>query len=139
MTYNLKLLSLSMAMAALFSLTACGKGQHQQDGHMDDNGDHAMMDQDKSDMQEGMMPASGTIIKIFAGADRVKIKHEEIPQANMAAMTMSFQTGGDVDLSEFSENDEVYFMLKKGRDGSFRIMKMCPQTDGNDCMADMGH
>ena len=118
------------------ALVSCGNGDHS--GHMMD---HDMADKKmddgamQSEMKDGMVPVNGVVKKVFAGAGRVKIKHEPVPAMKMGAMTMSFQTAGDIDLSEFSENDDVEFMLKKGRDGSFRIMSICKKENADtSCM-----
>ena len=56
----------------------------------------------------------------------------------MGAMTMGFDIMGDVDLSSFSEGDAVAFMVKKGRDNSYRITTICnTSTDGDDCLESM--
>ena len=131
---------------ASLSLTACGQsheghGNHSKDGaEMADHSGHDMKDHDMTGDPDAMIPVNGKVVQVFADAGRIKIDHEEIPAINMAAMTMSFQAGGDVDLARFSEEDGVHFMLKKGRDGSFRIMQMC-KTDGSDdaCMDGMQH
>ena len=53
----------------------------------------------------------------------------------MGAMTMGFGIMGGVDLSRFSEGDEVEFMVKQGRDASYRIMAICKKnTDGANCL-----
>jgi len=48
---------------------------------------------------------------------------------------MGFDIMGDVDLSGLAEGDEVAFMVKQGRDGSYRIMAICnTATDGANCL-----
>ncbi len=136
---------IAISVLGSLSLAACGQSH---DGHGDhkmagEAGDHEMSDHsghDTSGVGDAMIPVAGKVVQVFADAGRIKIDHEEIPAINMTAMTMSFQTGGDVDLARFSEEDGVHFMLKKGRDGSFRIMQMC-KTDGSDaeCMSNMKH
>lgn len=135
-----------VAVLGLASLAACGQshdghGNHDKDNpEMADHSGHDMKDHDMKTAPDAMIPVNGKVVQVFADAGRIKIDHEEIPAINMAAMTMSFQAGGDVDLVRFSEEDAVHFMLKQGRDGSFRIMQMC-KTDGSDdeCMSNMKH
>ena len=131
----------------LFSLAlaACGQSTEGHGDHSTSDGssDHDMSDHSAHKMDEGgddMAVVQGAIVQVFADAGRVKIDHEAIPSINMAAMTMSFQTVSDVDLARFAEGDEVHFTLKRGRDGSYRIMQMC-KTDGSDqeCMSHMKH
>ncbi len=56
----------------------------------------------------------------------------------MGAMTMGFDIMGDVDLSAFAEGDTVAFMVKKGRDNSYRITTICNTgTEGADCLDEM--
>lgn len=137
--------------ASALALAACGNSEeasapaktettqmtdHDMDGH---DMDGHKMDGDKM-ASDAMIPVSGKIVQVFADAGRVKIDHEAIPTIGMDAMTMSFQTGNDIDLTRFAEGDAVHFMLKKGRDGSYRVMMMC-KTDGSDtdCMEGMSH
>ena len=56
----------------------------------------------------------------------------------MGAMTMGFDIAGDVDLSGFEDGDTVSFMVKKGRDGSYRITAICDTgAAGDECLAGM--
>jgi len=56
----------------------------------------------------------------------------------MGAMTMGFDIMGDVDLAGFADGDQVAFMVKKGRDNSYRITEICNTgTDGEDCLEGM--
>ena len=50
---------------------------------------------------------------------------------------MNFALMGDADLTGFSEGDQVSFEVKRGRDGSYRIMEICDvDENGTDCLAD---
>ena len=59
----------------------------------------------------------------------------------MGAMTMGFEILSGVDLSDYERGDNVSFMVKKGRDGSYRITVICnTDTEGADClMSKMDH
>lgn len=142
--------SLNLIIASLLSLgmVACGETESQSaeapkkemaghDMSKNDDADHDMSSHEMDSSVNTAM-ANGKIVQIFADAGRVKIDHEAIEAIKMDAMTMSFQTVGEVDLTRFAEGDAVHFMLKKGRDGSFRIMGMC-KADGSDaeCMKAM--
>ena len=79
---------------------------------------------------------AGKVIEVDVAGRRIKLDHEELPNIGMNAMTMFFGTAGDVDLTAFDTGDEVRFMVKKGRDGSYRIMAMCnAANDGEDCLS----
>ena len=69
------------------------------------------------------------------GLRSLTIEHGPIEGIGMNAMTMGFNTMGEVDLSAFSEGDPVAFMVKKGRDNSYRITSICnTASDGADCL-----
>ncbi|NNU17047.1 copper-binding protein [Parvularcula sp. ZS-1/3] len=80
--------------------------------------------------------AAGTIVSVAEG--ELGIDHGPIDGIGMDAMTMLFGTMGDVDATAFEEGDEVSFMVKRGRDGSYRIMAICDTGEaGTDCLDGM--
>ena len=96
-----------------------------------DHGDHQMDAQ-----MDGIGHATGTIRSVGAQGNFLTIAHGPFDGGiEMGAMTMGFDIMGDVDLSGFADGDEVAFMVKQGRDGSYRIMAICNTgTDGADCL-----
>ncbi len=79
---------------------------------------------------------AGKVVEVDAKGRRIKLEHEELTNIGMNAMTMFFGIAGDVDLVGVEVGDDVQFMVKKGRDGSYRIMAMCNAAmDGEDCLA----
>lgn len=140
-----------MAFTAL-SLTACSSESNVETDHS--QMDHAEMDQatmtademDHSTMHEGEMMGetghtTGVIVSVSPDGSEATINHQEIEGVGMGAMTMGFGITSTVDLSGFSKDDTVSFMVKKGRDGSYRITAICnTDTDGKDCLdAKMDH
>lgn len=101
----------------------------------DDNHDgHDMAEMKGADTDHG----AGTVIEVDVEGRRIKIDHEELTNIGMNAMTMFFGIAGDVALAEFEVGDDVRFMVKKGRDGSYRIMTMCnAAVDGEGCLTAM--
>ena len=127
------------------SLAACGNaegtapaGSEKNEVHMEmSNGE--TMDHSGHDMpDEGIGHGAGIIKSLGTEGNFLTIKHGPIEGMGMNAMTMGFDTMGDVDLSAFAEGDAVAFMVKKGRDNSYRITNICnTQTEGADCLAGM--
>lgn len=79
---------------------------------------------------------AGKVIEVDVAGRRIKLDHEELSNIGMNAMTMFFGIAGDVDLTVFEAGDDVRFMVKKGRDGSYRIMAMCnAANDGEECLS----
>ena len=124
------------ALVAL-GLTACGA---ETSGEMD----HSTMDH--STMDEGKMAGdtghtTGVIFSISPDGQEATIDHQEIEGVGMGAMTMGFGITSTVDLTGYAKGDNVSFMVKKGRDGSYRITAICnTDTDGKDCLdAKMDH
>lgn len=78
----------------------------------------------------------GEIRSIGDLKDSLTIAHGPIKGIGMGAMTMGFDIVGDVDLSSFSNGEKVAFIVKKGRDNSYRISEICrTQSDGTDCLS----
>lgn len=117
------------ALAAI-SLSACGDS-----GDMD----HSKMDDAKTMGDTGH--TTGVIFSISPDGTEATIDHQAIDGVGMGAMTMGFGITSTVDLSGFAKDDTVSFMVKKGRDGSYRITAICnTDTDGKDCLdAKMDH
>lgn len=99
-----------------------------------DHGDH-----DMGEKMDGIGHATGTIRSVGSQGNFLTIEHGPFDGGiQMDAMTMGFDIMGDIDLSGFSEGDEVAFMVKQGRDGSHRIMAICNTgADGADCLDGM--
>lgn len=129
--------------ASLFALVlaACGNAQDAQPASVDtaempmDMADHDGMDHSDHNMSDGMGHATGIIRSVGTQGDFVTIEHGPIEGVGMSAMTMGFDIMGDVDLADFKDGDEVAFMVKQGRDGSYRITAICNTVaQGADCL-----
>ncbi|MAI91763.1 MAG: hypothetical protein CBB65_15105 [Hyphomonadaceae bacterium TMED5] len=104
--------------------------------------DHGGMDHGDGSMDrtmEGVAHSTGTVRSVGNQGDFLTIEHGPFTGGfEMGAMTMGFETLGGVDLSGISEGDEVAFMVKQGRDNSFRITAVCnTATNGADCLDGM--
>lgn len=104
-----------------------------------DMASHDGMDHGDQDMSGGIGHATGVIRSVGSQGDFLSIEHGPFEGGiSMGAMTMGFDIMGDVDLTGFAEGDEVAFMVKQGRDGSYRIMAICDTgADGADCLDGM--
>ena len=133
------LTQLTLTALAAFSLSACGGGEMDHSKMDDAKMDHSKMDQMKSMGDTGH--TTGIIVSVSPDGKEATIDHQEIEGVGMGAMTMGFGITSAVDLSGFAKNDKVSFMVKKGRDGSYRITAICnTDTDGKDCLgAKMDH
>ena len=90
---------------------------------------------DMADMDAGDARAAGVVEALSADGYSLTVAHGPISGIGMDAMTMRFDTLGDVDVSGFAAGDEVAFTLRKGRDGSYRISAICDTgADGADCL-----
>lgn len=137
-----------LTASAIFalSLAACSGGQESAETEATDHSgmDHSTMDH--SDMGETKMTGdtghtTGVIVSISEDSQQATIDHQEIAGVGMGAMTMGFGILSSVDLSDYKSGDNVSFMVKKARDGSYRITAICnTDTDGADCLkAKMDH
>jgi Cu(I)/Ag(I) efflux system protein CusF len=139
----LKTLTLTAAIGAL---TSCGNADV---APMDTNSDEANMAQtdhsqmDHADMDHSKMTGdtghtTGRVISISPNGQAMTVDHKEIEGVGMGAMTMEFTVMSSIDLSSFAADQNVSFMVKKGRDGSYRITAMCnTDADGADCLKAM--
>jgi Cu/Ag efflux protein CusF len=130
-------MKITLTALATLGLTACG-------AETSDEMDHSTMDH--STMDEGKMAGdtghtTGVIFSISPDGKEATIDHQEIEGVGMDAMTMGFGITSTVDLTGYAKGDNVSFMVKKGRDGSYRITAICnTDTDGKDCLdAKMDH
>ena len=130
-------LKMTLTVLVALGLTACG-------GETSGEMDHSTMDH--STMEKGTMAGdaghtTGVIFSISPDGQEATIDHHEIEGVGMGAMTMGFGITSAVDLSGYAKGDNVSFMVKKGRDGSYRITAICnTDKDGDDCLdAKMDH
>ena len=130
-------MKMTLTVLVALGLTACG-------GETSGEMDHSTMDH--STMEKGTMAGdaghtTGVIFSISPDGQEATIDHQEIKGVGMGAMTMGFGITSAVDLSGYAKGDNVSFMVKKGRDGSYRITAICnTDTDGDDCLdAKMDH
>ena len=95
-----------------------------------DHGEHAM--------EESIGHATGVIRSVGEQGDTLTIDHGPFKGGiEMAAMTMRYGVTEGVDISAFTEDAEVAFLVKHGRDGSYRILAICnTKTDGGHCLDD---
>lgn len=127
------------------SLTACGGSQDpapaqaNQPAASSEMPADGMMDHTEHDMGGGNMGhATGIIKSVGSQSDFLTIDHSQIDGIGMGAMTMGFDIMDGVDLFGFTEGDEVAFMVKKGRDKSYRITAICNMgSAGADCLDSM--
>jgi Cu(I)/Ag(I) efflux system periplasmic protein CusF len=134
----MKTIPLISASLLSFSLAACGNAQDSApaaappaEAPMETG---ASMDMTSGDDAIGR--ATGTIRSVGSLGDSLTIDHGPFEGGiAMGAMTMGFDTVAEIDLSGFSDGDEVAFEVKQGRDGAYRIMAICNiATDGADCL-----
>ena len=138
------LTQLTLTALAALSLSACGGGEMDHSKMDDAKMDHSTMDHSKMDQMKSMGDTghtTGIIVSVSPDGKEATIDHQEIEGVGMSAMTMGFGITSAVDLSGFAKDDKVSFMVKKGRDGSYRITAICNTvTDGKDCLdAKMDH
>ena len=102
---------------------------------------HADMDHsghDMSKMSGDVGHGTGIIVSVGELGDSLTIDHGPIEGIGMGAMTMGFDILSSVDLTGYSKDDPVAFMVKKGRDNSYRITAICnTSTQGADCLGEM--
>lgn len=63
-----------------------------------------------TDPPSGYPIVNGLVRKIDAAANRISVKHEEIPNLNMPGMTMSFVVADPEQLKDLSVGDQIRFV-----------------------------
>ena len=77
-----------------------------------------------SNQKNAIGKATGVIRSVGNQGDFLTIAHGPFEGGiKMDAMTMGFNIMGSVDLSSFAEGERVAFMVKQGRDGSYRDLQ----------------
>ena len=133
------------AAVLVLTLAACGENNHgTTPGTTGPDvrpapGDHSTMEHTAHVQRTGVVGhATGIIKSVGSEGDFLIIEHGPIDSIGMDAMTMGFNTQGDVDLSKFAAGDRVAFMFKQGRDHAYRISAICnTDSDGADCLDDL--
>ena len=130
--------------AGLIAATAAGCGQASappgdkagpETLPIDETENRPMPGQESGMMENDSGHATGTIILIGPDGGSVTIDHGPFDGIDMGAMTMGFDLMGDADLTGFSEGEEVAFRVKRGRDGSYRVMEICSTAmNGDGCL-----
>lgn len=140
------LTKITLSALLAINLSACGgdvESVSEPDGQNQAVMDNANLDHASMDHSGGMdgKPegdtghTTGMLVSVSPDGQSATIKHEAIDGVGMGAMTMGFDITSSVDLSAFSPDDPVSFMVKRGRDGSYRITAICnTATDGDDCL-----
>ena len=132
--------------AAIGALTACGNAgdaptDTKSDGANMAQTDHSQMDHadmDHSKMAGDTGHTTGKVISISPDGQAMTIDHKEIEGVGMGAMTMELTVMSSIDVSPYAADQNVSFMVKKGRDGSYRITAMCnTDAEGADCLKAM--
>lgn len=136
---------LTLITASLLALTLAACGNAEKSASLETASNEATKDMtgagtagghhDMDAMGGGVGHGKGVIRSVGNQGDFLTIEHGPIDGIGMGAMTMGFDIVSGVDLSGFAEGDEVAFMVKQGRDGSFRIVEICnTSTEGDDCI-----
>ncbi|MFJ2987427.1 copper-binding protein [Collimonas sp. NPDC087041] len=73
--------------------------------------------------QNALPMVSGEIRKVDASSGKITIKHEEIPNFEIPAMTMLFKAGDPGMLEQFKAGDKVRFAIDKV-DGQLTIVSL---------------
>jgi Cu/Ag efflux protein CusF len=73
--------------------------------------------------QNALPMVAGEIRKVDASTGKITIKHEEIPNFGIPAMTMLFKAGDPAMLEQFKAGDKVRFAIDKV-DGALTIVSL---------------
>lgn len=141
----MKPLTLFAASLLALPLTACGNAEptvSSQDSKIETplviSAGNAMDHSNHSISGAQIGHGTGIIKSLSTQGDFLTINHGPIEGVGMSAMTMGFDIMGGVDLSTFTEGDAVAFMVKRGRDNSYRITAICnTDIDGDGCLNEL--
>lgn len=94
--------ALAMAAAAAVATSAASAQEHGHAGH-GGHGDHA------GHQAAALAVVAGEVKKIDRETGKITLRHEEIANLNMAAMTMVFRAGSPTMLDQVKVGDKVTF------------------------------
>jgi len=128
---------LDMIMVRAFSilslcavLSACGS--HDEATH--DMADHADHDMEISTGPAVIAEGDGRILSISEEGDFMTLDHGPIEEISMGAMRMGFEVAEGVDLSDYTEGDDILFMIS-ATENDIILTKACrPASDGPNCL-----
>ncbi|GAC1550593.1 MAG: copper-binding protein [Collimonas sp.] len=86
------------------------------------NSDNTEMQTTPAD-QTALPMVAGEIRKVNTGTGKITIKHAEIPNFGMPAMTMLYKAGDPVMLEQFKAGDKIEFAVDKV-DGALTIVSL---------------
>lgn len=130
--------AITLLTVSMFGLAACGETG--EDRAQPPAQDVALEQPAAQNIGEGLAHGEGRIVSVDLEGRRVEIDHGPLEGTNMGAMTMFFGTTRNVDLAALASGDEIIFMVKQGRDGSWRVNHVCEQgADMSTCMTEMSH
>lgn len=131
----MKFLTITTTGALALILASCGKAAEYVASPADTEKTTGDTQQAGHEMGDGTGHGRGTIRSLGGQGDFLTIEHGPIEGIGMGAMTMGFDILDGVELSGFSEGDEVAFTVEQGRDETFRITAICDiAADGADCL-----
>ncbi len=145
--FNYRQLPLALGLCAAAVMSVNLPTAYAQEDHSGRTAMDEMAFTPKPDMKalfgEGYKPgdvghSTGTVRAVADDGYSMVIDHGQIHGIGMAPMTMSFDLMGDASAEGIAEGDTVEFLVRKGRDNSYRVFMICKMKSQNEtCLADV--
>jgi len=122
------------------SKMATSKMDHAKMGH--ENMDHAKMDNssmERGNAQSTQVSATGKVLKIDSAARTLRIKHDPIPAISWPVMTMVFEAGDGVDLTNVSQGEDIEFAFDPNGEDGYIISAISSASSESDHSAHGDH
>lgn len=112
-------LALIVTVSAVTVMPAVWANHHEHKDHKDHHDSAAHTSRQNGEMTSKLI--NGEVRRIDAENRKLTIKHEAIPEFEMAAMTMVFGVVDTIALDKLKVGDKVRFAIKKS-EGKLRVM-----------------
>lgn len=79
--------------------------------------------------------STGVVKSVDPETAYMVIDHGPVHGTSMGPMTMAFETSASIDVSKFSANDKVEFLVRLDEEGAYSIFAICDTVkDGPKCL-----
>ena len=111
-------LALIVTVSAVTVMPAVWANHHEHKDHKDHHDSAAHTSRQNGEMTSKLI--NGEVRRIDAENRKLTIKHEAIPEFDMAAMTMVFGVADTIALDQLKVGDKIRFAIKKS-EGKWRV------------------
>lgn len=118
-SFTQRALALIVTVSAFTVMPAARANHHEHKDHKDRHDSAAHNSGKSGEISSGLI--NGEVRRIDSENRKLTIKHEAIPELEMAAMTMVFGVADTIALDQLKVGDKIRFAIRKS-EGKWRVM-----------------